>query len=135
MDRQGQSAGFWLGVFIGAIIGVGSLLLLSTKEGRVLLHDLWHRLEKILGEWEERFEEVEKQAEEKKEVVIEQLGEVKEKVTEKVEEAKVNVIDQIHKEVHHVAGLPEPSPTEGQHTSGGGLLGHRFFKKNGTSMG
>lgn len=81
MERRHDS-GFWLGLFIGGIIGAILIVVMGTKEGK--------RVAKILkGKIEDYLKDIEAGYEDKKEVVLEKVQQVGEKLETVVPHNKV----------------------------------------------
>lgn len=60
MNNDNRSAlPFWLGLFMGGLIGIATMVLLSTKGGRKYARQVWKKAEMWLDELEIKLEEAE----------------------------------------------------------------------------
>lgn len=92
-DRGSHDGKFWLGFFIGGLLGAVVLFFLGTKEGKKTKKQLTEQgsnlldeLEKKLGELEEKGKDLVKQGEDIKERVIEKLADTKEDISQETTE-------------------------------------------------
>lgn len=75
MERKNNSSGFWVGMFLGAILSVILLVLAGTKEGRLFAKRMKRRIE---GQIDQLEHEMEKEG-----GVIDRAEELKEKAAKK----------------------------------------------------
>ena len=101
-EHNGKDLKFWIGFFIGGLLGAIVLFFLGTKEGKkagklleVKGKDLLDELEDHLDELDKKGKELAKQGEEIKDEVLDKLGEKKgeltETATEKLDEALAHI--------------------------------------------
>ncbi len=106
-EQQKHDTKFWIGFFIGGLLGAITLFFLGTKEGKKtgkLLEkkgsDLLDDLEKRIEELESKGKELVQRGEEMKNQVVEQLAERKDELTK-------DVTDRLDSALEHIEKLQE----------------------------
>lgn len=84
MSENKKDVKFWVGFFIGGLIGAIVLFFLGTKEGKKTSKQLEEKGKDILDEFVEKLESLEKKGEEIK-------GEVAETASEKIDTALAHI--------------------------------------------
>ena len=106
-EKDHKDIRFWVGFFIGGLLGAIVLFFLGTKEGKRTGKDLHDKGGDILDEISERLnafveesKELVKEGNEMKEEVVERLGDTKQKITE-------STTDSIESALAHIEALQE----------------------------
>lgn len=87
MERKNNSPGFWVGVFLGAILSVILLVMAGTKEGRLFAKRMKRRIE---GQIDDLEYEIEKEG-----GIIDKAEDIKEKATKKSQDVASKIGNKI----------------------------------------
>jgi len=90
-EHDGKCGNFWLGFFLGGLLGAFVIYLLGTKEGKKTLEKIVDRAEL----YEEELEEKVAKLQQKGEDLLEEAEEIKEKVIQEVTSSKEKISDQL----------------------------------------
>lgn len=80
-EGKGGDSKFWVGFFIGGLLGAIILFFLGTKEGRKTGKMLEEKGQDFLEDFEERLKELEEKGKDIKDQVVEQMEDKKEQVS------------------------------------------------------
>ena len=123
-----KSGNFWLGFFLGGLVGAFIIFVLGTKEGKKIAEKLLDQAEDYEEGLEEKDEKLQKHGEE----LLQQAEKVKEKVTKEVEKGEKKVSQALVSKMDQTLTTIEDLGKRGVAITQD--LHHRYFKKNGKTL-
>lgn len=127
-EHQCKGGNFWLGFFLGGLVGAFVLFLMGTKEGKKLLARFIEEAESYEEDLEEKVSNLQK----KGEALLQEAQEVKNHVIENVEEGKKNISEMLISRLDQALTKIEDVQKQGATITE--ELHHRYFKKNGKTL-
>jgi gas vesicle protein len=127
-EHDGKCGNFWLGFFLGGLLGAFVIYLLGTKEGKKTLEKIVDRAEL----YEEELEEKVAKLQQKGEDLLEEAEEIKEKVIQEVTSSKEKISDQLVSKMD--AALTQIEDIQKKGVALTEEVHHHYFKKNGKKL-
>lgn len=126
MSQENNSCGnFWLGFFLGGIIGAFLIFVFGTKEGKKMLEKILERAEDYEEELEEKVAKLQKHGED----LLEEARSVKDKVIKEIEEDKKDISTALITKMDQTLSKIEDIQKKGVELTK--EVHHHYFKKNG----
>lgn len=127
-ENKNNSGNFWLGFFLGGLIGAFIIFLLGTKQGRKILEEIVEKAELYEEELEEKISQLQKKGED----LLQEAEEVKEKVVRDVETGKKTISDSLVSKIDQTLTKIEDIQKKGVALTE--EVHHHYFKKNGKKL-
>lgn len=127
-ENKNNSGNFWLGFFLGGLIGAFIIFLLGTKQGKKILEEIVEKAETYEEELEEKISELQKKGED----LLEEAQEVKERVVKEAETGKKAISDSLASKIDLTLSKIEDIQKKGVALTE--EVHHHYFKKNGKKL-
>ncbi|OGG08079.1 hypothetical protein A3D05_00290 [Candidatus Gottesmanbacteria bacterium RIFCSPHIGHO2_02_FULL_40_24] len=129
MEEKSNKAGnFWLGFFLGGIVGAFVIFVLGTKEGKKLAEKIRENGEILEEDLEEKVAKLQKKGED----IVKQAKKVKEQVVKEIEEKKGATSDALVTKMDEAFTKIEDLQKKG--TALTEEVHQRYFKKDGKPL-
>lgn len=113
MSEENRSNRFWLGFFLGGLIGAVTLFFIGTKEGKKTQKFLKKKSEDVLEDLEGKIADYKEKGKE----LVSQSEELKEEVIEKIEEQKGKMTQEMSKQLDSALSHIEELQERGRKTT------------------
>jgi gas vesicle protein len=123
-----NSGNFWLGFFLGGVVGAFILFVLGTKEGKKIAEKLIEQAETYEEELEEKVAKLQKHGEN----LLEEAKAVKEKVTKEVTGGKKSISNKLVSKMDETLTKIEDIQKKGVELTR--EVHRNYFKKNGKPL-
>ena len=126
--NDNRNGNFWIGFFLGGLIGGFIIFILGTKDGKKLAERIVEKAELYEEELEEKVAKLQKKGED----LLKEAQTVKDQVVEKLENERETVsaelVTKLDQTLTHIEGVQKKGValTEEIH--------HRYFRKNGKPL-
>lgn len=126
-ENKGQGS-FWLGFFLGGLVGAFIVFFLGTKKGKEITEKLIENAELYEDELEQKIAKLQERGEQ----FLQEAQEVKEKVTKEVKGGKKAVSENLLSKMDQTLTQIEDIQKKGVAITS--EVHHRYFKKNGKPL-
>lgn len=127
-NERGGGGNFWLGFFLGGLVGAFIIFVMGTKEGKKIADEILEKGEEYEEDLEQKVAKLHKKGEE----LLHETESIKERVVKHVEEGKKAVSDSVVIKMDEALSKIEDIGRKGVALTED--LHHHYFKKNGKSL-
>lgn len=127
-NNNSKNGNFWLGFFLGGLLGAFIIFVLGTKEGKKLLQKLIDRAEIYEEELEEKIVKLQERGED----LLAEAEEVKDKVVKEVAGGKRNISEKLISKIDQTLTKIEDIQRKGVAITS--EVHHNYFKKDGKPL-
>lgn len=127
-ENKNNCGNFWLGFFLGGLIGAFIIFLLGTKQGKKILEEIVEKAETYEEELEEKVSKLQKKGED----LLQEAEEVKEKVIKEVTDGKKTVSEVLVSKLDQTLTNIENIQKRGAAITS--EIHHHYFKKDGKKL-
>lgn len=128
MNNEKGNNSFWVGFFLGGLVGAFIVFLMSTKQGKKLAEQVFDEVELYEEELEEKVAKLQKKGEE----LLEEAKDVKEKMVAEVVNGKKIVSDALANKMDDALTKIENIQKKGVELTQ--EVHHNYFKRNGKKL-
>lgn len=128
MNNERKSNNFWVGFFLGGLVGAFIIFFMGTKKGKELTEELLERAQ----EYEEELEEKVAKLQQKGEEFLKEAQNMKEKVIKEVESGKKTVTENLADKMDVALSKVEDIQKKGVELTS--EVRHHYFKRNGKKL-
>lgn len=128
MNNEKGSNNFWIGFFLGGLVGAFIIFIMGTKQGKKLADRLIEETELYEEELEEKVARLQKKGEE----LLEEAKDIKDKVIKEVEDGKKDVTDRLATKMDEALTKIEDIQKKGVAITS--EVHHHYFKRNGKKL-
>lgn len=128
MNNEKGNSNFWVGFFLGGLVGAFVIFLMGTRQGKKLADKLLEEAEIYEEELEEKVAKLQKKGEE----LLEEAKDVKDKVIKDVESGKEAVSENLAAKMDEALTKIEDIQKKGVALTQ--EVHHHYFKKNGKRL-
>ncbi len=128
MNNDKGSNNFWVGFFLGGLVGAFIIFLMGTKQGKKLADQLMEEAESYEEELEEKVAKLQKKGEE----FLAEAKDVKEKIVKEVVDGKKEVTEGLVTKMDEALTKLEDVQKKGVAMTE--EVHHHYFKKNGKRL-
>lgn len=128
MNNEKGNNSFWIGFFLGGLVGAFIVFLMGTKQGKKLAEQIFDEVEIYEEELEEKVAKLQKKGEE----LLEEAQNVKEKMVAEVENRKKIVSDTLVNKMDDALTKIENIQKKGVELTQ--EVHHNYFKRNGKKL-
>lgn len=127
-NEKGSSNNFWVGFFLGGLVGAFIIFLMGTKQGKKLADQLVEEGEIYEEELEQKVATLQKKGEE----LLQEAKNVKNKVIKEVKTGKKEVTDNLMTKMDEALTKIEDIQKKGVEITS--EVHHHYFKRNGKKL-
>ena len=127
-NEKHGNGNFWIGFFLGGLVGAFIVYLLGTKEGKKVAERFLEQAELYEEELEEKVASIQKKGEE----LLSEVKTVREKVVRRVEEGKSAATETLVTKMDQALSKIEDIQKQGVALTE--EVHHHYFRKNGKSL-